>query len=75
MPDRSQTGAPGTRYLPWLLVAIAAISYFTGLGAYTLFDPDEGRYAEMPREILQTGDFITPRLNYAHHYHKPPLYY
>lgn len=75
MPDRSQTGAPGARYLPWLLVAIAAVSYFTGLGAYTLFDPDEGRYAEMPREILQTGDFITPRLNYAHHYHKPPLYY
>ncbi len=75
MPDRSQTGASGARYLPWLLVAIAAVSYFTGLGAYTLFDPDEGRYAEMPREILDTGDFITPRLNYAHHYHKPPLYY
>jgi len=75
MPQDYPTGAFGARHLPWLLVTIAGIAYFTGLGAYTLFDPDEGRYAQMPREILLTGDYITPHLNCANHYHKPPLYY
>ena len=54
---------------------LAVFVYFHGLGDYGLLDPDEGRYAEIPREMLETGDFITTRLNYALYFEKPPLHY
>jgi 4-amino-4-deoxy-L-arabinose transferase-like glycosyltransferase len=53
----------------------ALFLYFVGLGGYPLLDPDEGRYAEIPREMLESGDFITPHLNYVKYFEKPPLYY
>ncbi len=40
-----------------------------------MLDPDEGRYAEIPREMLVRGDFVTPTLNGVLYFEKPPLYY
>ena len=57
------------------ITVLAAVVYFAGLGSYPLLDPDEGRYAEIPREMLESGDFITPRLNYVEYFEKPPLFY
>jgi 4-amino-4-deoxy-L-arabinose transferase-like glycosyltransferase len=37
--------------------------------------PDEGRYVEIPREMVETGDYITPRLNAMKYFEKPPLFY
>lgn len=45
------------------------------LGHYPLLEPDEGRYSEIPREMLERGDFITPLLNYVPYFEKPPLLY
>ncbi len=52
-----------------------AIFYFSALGTIPLLEPDEGRYAEIPREMLASGDFVTPRLNGVAYLEKPPLYY
>ena len=59
-----------------ILVLLAALCiFFAGLGDYPLLDPDEGRYAEIPREMIESGDYVTPRLNYVKYYEKPPLFY
>jgi 4-amino-4-deoxy-L-arabinose transferase-like glycosyltransferase len=52
-----------------------AVFYFSALGTIPLLEPDEGRYAEIPREMLASGDFVTPRLNGVAYLEKPPLYY
>ena len=64
-----------TRFKTAAVLVLAAVVYFAFAGGYVFLDPDEGRYAEIPREMLDTGDFITPRLNYVEYFEKPPLFY
>ena len=58
-----------------ILAVVLAIPFFQYLGGLPLIDPDEGRYAEIPREMLERGDLITPTLNYVKYFEKPPLLY
>jgi 4-amino-4-deoxy-L-arabinose transferase-like glycosyltransferase len=58
-----------------LLIAALAIAWFALLGGRDLVEPDEGRYAEIPREMLASGDWLTPRLNGFKYFEKPPLQY
>ena len=57
------------------LAVIFCIPFLQYLGQLPLIDPDEGRYAEIPREMLERGDLITPTLNYVKYLEKPPLLY
>ncbi|MFR5881674.1 MAG: ArnT family glycosyltransferase [Cloacibacillus evryensis] len=55
-------------------IAIAAalvLLYIVPLGSYPLMEPDEGRYAEIPREMIESGNYITPMLNYVKYFEKP----
>jgi 4-amino-4-deoxy-L-arabinose transferase-like glycosyltransferase len=58
-----------------ILAVVFAFPFFLNLGSLPLIDPDEGRYAEIPREMLERGDLITPTLNYVKYFEKPPLLY
>lgn len=49
--------------------------FFILLGTRPLFVPDEGRYAEIAREMLMSGDYVTPYLNGIKYFEKPALFY
>lgn len=57
-----------------MILAFAAL-YLAPLAGHHLIEPDEGRYAEIPREMLESGDYITPMLNYVKYFEKPPMLY
>jgi 4-amino-4-deoxy-L-arabinose transferase-like glycosyltransferase len=58
-----------------ILLAVLAAIWFSNLEYRTLIKPDEGRYAEIPREMVASGDWVTPRLNELKYFEKPPLQY
>jgi len=57
----------------WTLLIFFLLIWFYMLGARTLVPTDEGRYAEMAREMVATQDWITTRLNGIKYFEKPPL--
>lgn len=59
--------------LPLLL--IAALTFFAGLGRGAITDSDEAFYAEASREMVASGDWITPYYNYETRFQKPVAYY
>jgi 4-amino-4-deoxy-L-arabinose transferase-like glycosyltransferase len=57
------------------LAAFAAVLWLATLSLRPLFNTDEGRYAEIPREMLSGGDWVIPHLNGLAYVEKPPLQY
>jgi len=72
---RPAGSALGRRRLLAAVFVVFAVLWFGGLELRGLFAPDEGRYAEIAREMLANGDWITPRLNDLKYFEKPPLQY
>jgi 4-amino-4-deoxy-L-arabinose transferase-like glycosyltransferase len=74
--DRPNVVAPATRRY-WALAgfALGVLIWFGNINYRTLTEPDEGRYAEIPREMLASGDWVTPHLNGLLYLEKPPLQY
>ena len=56
-----------------LLLVLASGLFMFRLGERGLADPEEGRNAEIAREMVELKDWTTPRLNYIKRFHKPPL--
>lgn len=62
----------------WLHAAVLlalALPYFINLGASSIWDANEAFYAETPREMLESGNYIAPHFNYQPRVQKPPLTY
>ena len=62
----------------WLYIGLAgflSLVWLATLASRPLFNPDEGRYAEIPREMLSGGDWVIPHLNGLDYIEKPPLQY
>ena len=58
-----------------ILTLILVVFFGYEIGNRPFADPDEGRYVEIPREMVVTGDYVTPRLNGLKYFEKPPLIY
>ena len=67
--------APGAR--PWLalLLAVACLGYVVNLGNASIWDANEAYYAETPREMIESGDYVNPSFNYEPRVNKPVLSY
>lgn len=57
------------------LLLLAALTFFAGLGRGAITDSDEAFYAESAREMVASGDWLTPYYNYEQRWQKPVLYY
>ena len=57
------------------LILLFALAWFGTLEHRRLINPDEGRYSEIPREMVASGDWLTPRLNGIKYFEKPALQY
>jgi 4-amino-4-deoxy-L-arabinose transferase-like glycosyltransferase len=58
-----------------LVVAVTTFTFLFLHGSRSLNEPDEGRYAEIAREMLETGNWLVPHFWYMPHLDKPPLTY
>lgn len=57
------------------IVLLAGLTFFAGLGRGAITDSDEAFYAEAAREMVESGDWLTPHFNYEPRFQKPALYY
>ncbi len=70
-----KTSLTRTQWVLIVVLALAAAPYFVRLGASSLWDSNEAFYAETPREMIESHDYINPTFNYRARLNKPPLSY
>ena len=58
-----------------LFISLAVFISFLKLNGFLLFDVDEAVFSEAAREMVETGNYITPTYNYEPRYDKPILFY
>lgn len=63
-----------SRWPALLLLILPSLLLYPSLG-FHLFEPDEGRYAQIPREMLERNEWVVPYLQSEPYLDKPPLLY
>ncbi len=58
-----------------ILGLVSFLTFFAGLGRGAIGDSDEAFYAEASREMIASGDWLTPHYNYEVRFQKPILFY
>ena len=56
------------------IVIVSALAFIPFLGSVHLFDWDEANFAELAREMIVSGDYLQPQINFMPFYEKPPLF-
>lgn len=74
-PADVRAGSFGFLRDAFLLTMILGAFFGILLGSHTLSVPDEARYSEIPREMVASGNYLTPRLNGVKYFEKPVLFY
>ena len=69
-PTKAHSGIPGL-----VLAGVCLATLFVGLGQVRLWEPDEPRFAEATRQMLERGDLLTPWFNEQPRFEKPILFY
>ena len=62
------------KYFGWIFLFFIML-YIVPLGSRPMLAPDEFRYAEIPREMINNGDYTTPRLCGVRYFEKTPMNY
>ena len=62
------------KYLLLILIILSTTVFFWKLGQGSLDDWDEAIYAQISREIVSSGNWLTLHWNYYEWFHKPPLF-
>ncbi len=70
-----QSLSSGSRLVLIVILTLATTPYFVRLGGSSLWDSNEAFYAETPREMIESQDYINPSFNYQPRFNKPPLSY
>jgi hypothetical protein len=73
-PGKSPAASP-VRWRSLLLLLVLPGALLYPCLSFRLFEPDEGRYAEIPREMLVRGEWVVPYLQAEPYLDKPPLLY
>jgi len=58
-----------------MLLLLLLLLLFPGLGWSPLFDWDEVNFAEISREMIATGDWLRPQIDFAPFWEKPPFFF
>ncbi|HEY6945654.1 MAG TPA: glycosyltransferase family 39 protein [Candidatus Acidoferrum sp.] len=77
IPTPENAGITRSAFIAWsvLLCATLYICYFSHLGVLGFIGPDEPRYAWIARDMMESHDWVTPRLYGNPWFEKPPLFY
>jgi 4-amino-4-deoxy-L-arabinose transferase-like glycosyltransferase len=76
-PTVETNGTSTAARIGWAVFILATlyVSYFSHLGVIGFVGPDEPRYAWIARDMVESGDWVTPRLYAKPWFEKPPLFY
>lgn len=74
-PLQATNHQPSTGTAIFLIILFFIVAYILQLGVMPLVSPDEPRYAEIPREMIASGNWIVPQFNGIDYFQKPVLGY
>ncbi len=72
---RTRTAAPSTGLVFVIGLALCGALLLASIGGWDLWNPDEPRYAQIAREMVETGQYIVPHINGGLYPDKPPLFF